>query len=627
MIAPVIVNRAVAKRMNAISQNFETVPNIDQTDEPAAGSFFERTANWSIKRKLRVCVYALAFIPFSTTLLLLFFFAYFGFAGAEHAERVKAEIFVAESSVNSAQAANMLSAFANQKKPELLSSAREKAADAVTELDQALVKGEDNYPQILLIRLTEAQRQASLVSDQLAALDGKSSGEDITRVEMQLAAQSTELGNLFDQFHDHAVSTIERLISNIIVSFVGSFAFAAAIGCLAFFGARRMVANIVEMIGAMKSSMESLASGDTLVSIPGTGRKDELGAMARALGVFRQSALELQNVTRERAQAAEEALEQAHAAERLRTEKTQALSELADGFEDSIFASTKFVAEASSQLQETSSEMAALAEQSSDQVGKAARAMEQAVLGVSATASASDQFALSIGEISQQAAASASLARDVKSSVEKANGNIAGLAQSVEEIGEITEMIGSIAARTNLLSLNASIEAARGGEAGRGFAVVATEVKELADRTAHATRNVAAMVEAIRGTTHESVDGLAKVSKQIVNLETSAVSIAAAVDQQSVSGRELASSIDAVAVNSDDVSQTLNEVRQSSLAVGAAAVQMLKSSEDTQCHADQLKAQAVQFLEEVRAGDQGKDMGAAEVKAAAENKVAAQEDA
>src|SRR3546814_2330928 len=80
-------------------------------------------------------------------------------------------------------------------------------------------------------------------------------------------------------------------------------------------------------------------------------------------------------------------------------------------------------------------------------------------------------------------------------------------------------MISTIAQRTNLLALNASIEAARGGEAGRGFAVVASEVKELATQTGKATEEVAGQIRAIQETTHASVEALRSIASQIAQLE------------------------------------------------------------------------------------------------------------
>jgi len=565
-------------------------------------SMGDRLADWPIKRKLRCALFGLTLIPFLATVLSLFFFGYFGFVGAGQVDRASAESHVAKAALDLSTASMLFTQYVSQGDAASLARAQAASKEAIAELKVAQSDGEGIVAEPLMKDLSEAYRQSTSLSGQLTAIDGTETPLEQTQLQNEFMIQAGSVDALFDRFHDHSVEYFQDVLANIAVAYFGSTAFAVLIALVAIFGARRIVSNLVDIIRTMKEAMEALADGNSHIFIPGAGRKDELGAMARALEVFRQSMLELQTITQERASSAEEALHQERTTARLRNEKAEALRRLADDFEDSIFASTRFVAETSGQLQTTSSDMSRLAERSSNQISDAAKAMEQAALAVSATASASDQFALSIGEISQQAAASAVLARDVKISVSSANDNIEGLAQSVEKIGEITELIGSIAAKTNLLSLNASIEAARGGEAGRGFAVVAQEVKELADRTAHATRNVTAMVEAIRGTTRDGVQGLASVSQQIANLEQSAVAIAAAVDQQSISGRELASSIDAVAVNSDDVSQTLRDVRQSALDAGAAAVQMLKSSEDSQSHAEELRGQAVKFLAEVRSG-------------------------
>ncbi len=80
------------------------------------------------------------------------------------------------------------------------------------------------------------------------------------------------------------------------------------------------------------------------------------------------------------------------------------------------------------------------------------------------------------------------------------NETVQKLGTSSQEIGDVIKVITSIAEQTNLLALNATIEAARAGEAGKGFAVVASEVKELAQETAKATEDIARRVEAIQGT-------------------------------------------------------------------------------------------------------------------------------
>lgn len=177
---------------------------------------------------------------------------------------------------------------------------------------------------------------------------------------------------------------------------------------------------------------------------------------------------------------------------------------------------------------------------------------------------------------------------------------IQALGQSGKRIGNIVEVIRQISEQTSLLALNASIEAARGGEAGRGFAVVAAEVKELATQTGKATEEVAGQIRAIQETTSASVEALRSIASQIAQLEATSVSIAAAVDQQSVAGQDLARSIDLAARNTEDVSSNIGQLRETSLATGAAASQVLTSSTELEQQASVLKSQVQEFLGHVR---------------------------
>jgi len=288
--------------------------------------------------------------------------------------------------------------------------------------------------------------------------------------------------------------------------------------------------------------------------------------------------------------------------EEARLERERVLRDIASQFERTVGDVVTGVVAASSQLQSTATLMATTAEDTSQRTGSVAVSMEEAKLGATAAAAASDEFAMSIGEISRQAASSAELAREASLSARKADSTISALSSSAQEIGQIVGLIQTIAQRTNLLALNASIEAARGGEAGRGFAVVASEVKELANQTSRATDQVVEQINAMQSNTGASVSALRAIASQIEQLETTAVSIASAVDQQSVAGHDLARSIDLAARGTEKVAGHVDDLRDMALSTGAAASQVLSSATSLESQASHLRQQVQAFLARVRAG-------------------------
>ena len=397
----------------------------------------------------------------------------------------------------------------------------------------------------------------------------------------QLASQAADIETALRLQADAAQQALDTL---------GTWAIMLALtmiaGCIALVvaGARGLSRQVSGSLSEITGAMTRLADGDRSITIPATGREDEIGAMARALAVFRESADALAELQR-----------------KARAEQNAVLRRLVDNFQGGVGEAVGSVAQAARELQATSSDMAGGATRTIGFVEQVARDMKETQVGVTAAASASDQFAMSIAEIGRQAGNSAGMVQDARETADTADRKMAELAGVAEEIGEVVDMIGAIADRTNLLALNASIEAARGGEAGRGFAVVASEVKELARQTRAATGDVGRRIVGMQAVTRESGEALARIGERIREVEMTATAIAQAVDEQSLSSRELARNLDLAANGVDAVGCNLAQIADMARGTGAAAEQVLVSADQLDATAHGLDTRSRQFVESVRA--------------------------
>ncbi|MBI5163536.1 MAG: methyl-accepting chemotaxis protein [Magnetospirillum sp.] len=364
-----------------------------------------------------------------------------------------------------------------------------------------------------------------------------------------------------------------------------------AAGALLLIGAAWWLGHrTTSALGALTGGMNRLAEGDTAIVVTGTGRGDEIGALARALSVFRDNALAMKRMREDQE------------AERIRVEaeRRRILASLAEELERGTSIAAQAVNAAAAQLRSTASGMSACADQTGHETATVAAAAGQTAANVQTVAAAATELSGSIDEIARQVHQSSDIAHQAVGAAHRTDSVVRGLSQAAGRIGEVVGLISNIASQTNLLALNATIEAARAGEAGKGFAVVANEVKSLANQTARATEEITTQIAAIQATTGEAVEAIQGIGTTIEQMNEIAGSIAAAVEAQGVATREIARSIHDAVSGVGEVSVHVSQVTASVGQTGSAAREVLAAADVLAQESSDLKTGLDRFLGGVR---------------------------
>ncbi|MGO8921290.1 MAG: methyl-accepting chemotaxis protein [Stellaceae bacterium] len=364
------------------------------------------------------------------------------------------------------------------------------------------------------------------------------------------------------------------------------------LGAAAFlipFGAYLIQLAVVRPFLRITATMGRLARYDFDVEIEGADRKDEIGRMATALKVFKDSMKKTNQLAAEQK------------AEQLGKERRQKMIEAhVAGFESKVQETLHMLGAASAEMRSTAQGMAATADEARRQVTAVAAASEQASANVQTVASATEEMASSAGEISRQINQSSQVAAQAVSEAAKTSATMDALVAAAQKIGDVVGLITEIASQTNLLALNATIEAARAGEAGKGFAIVAGEVKSLASQTAKATEEIAAQITAVRGVTKDAAGAIQGISRTIGEMNQIATAIAAAVEQQASATHEITRNTQEASRGTQDVSRNIVGLNQTAGKTDAAAKQVLSASEGLSHRAEALRAEIGEFLANIR---------------------------
>jgi len=326
-------------------------------------------------------------------------------------------------------------------------------------------------------------------------------------------------------------------------------------------------------IASLRTGLDAMAGGDLTRDIEATTEpivpraNDDLGAVAKAVEEIRADAA---------------ASVGAYRASR------ESLAELVGR-----------VSESATGVSSASAEMAGTSEEAGRAVGEIAGAVAEVATGAErqtrmietarATADETRRAAQSASEVAERGAAASSEAAAamgaVRAASEEANTAIRSLADKSGEISGIVDTISGIAEQTNLLALNAAIEAARAGEQGRGFAVVADEVRKLAEESQQAAGSIAALIEQIAAETDGAV-GAVETGAQRSQEGASVVEAARA------SFAEIAAAVTDVAGRIDEIARATEEVAAVAEQSSASAQEVSASTEQTSASTQQIAASA-----------------------------------
>ncbi|HVY97963.1 MAG TPA: methyl-accepting chemotaxis protein [Dongiaceae bacterium] len=343
-------------------------------------------------------------------------------------------------------------------------------------------------------------------------------------------------------------------------------------------------------ISRLTAAMGRLSGGDLAVEVPDAHQKNEMGAMARALEVFKTNMIAARDLGAQQ--------EQERAGREARAER---ISSVTGRFDAAISGILKDVSDAVAKMRATAESMTDTARDAADRSQVVAQASNAATGNVQAVAGASEELAASVQEIGRQLENSSRIAGEATEQARATNQLVESLSAATEKIGSVVRLINDIAEQTNLLALNATIEAARAGEAGRGFAVVASEVKTLANQTAKATEEIGAHIAAVQSVTAESVTAIRSIVETIGKINDITAQVSAAVVEQSAATQEIARSVQEAAQGTAAVDENIAGVTQAADRTGSAATEVRTAADSLVGQSQALRGEVESFLEAVRA--------------------------
>lgn len=361
-------------------------------------------------------------------------------------------------------------------------------------------------------------------------------------------------------------------------------AFLIVSGIIFYIVVSRMIKPIIDLA----KTSQRIAEGDLTVDEIKVRTQDEIGLLSTS---FNQMVANLRNVIHQVSKSMEQVTASA----------------------EELTASSEQTSRSSAQIAATIQEVAAGSDKQVQSIEESSEAMGNLATGVKQIAATAQGVSVSANLTSEKAVlgndaiqTAVQQMNSINVTVNKLAEVIKGLGERSQEIGQITEVIASISAQTNLLALNAAIEAARAGEHGRGFAVVADEVRKLAEQSVGSSQQISQLIAHIQGETSKAVESMGTATREVLEgigvVNTAGESFEQIQESVIVVAKqiqEVSEAAEQMLVNTSHVHQAISQVTEVALQaasrtqnISAAAQEQFASMEEISTSANSMSKMA-----------------------------------